>query len=506
MKPQSSPQVDLFAPARHSLEALIQSLTATVGTNTMHHVVERTLSVQGTEVMRLLLQGYLELCTANDRLMVEAKAEKEQFVVRSSARAIESTFGTVTLSRCSLPATEPMRALFPLDLKLNLPTDRYSFEVRQRVAYFAVTVSLDTALAMMDRTTGAHVPKRQAQQLVVRSAADFAEFYERPIGPANDAVPHDALLVLSADCTGLSMIPSALREATRKRAEAACREAPTHGNPMAPSKKKRRAHSKRMACVTTVYDQAPTVRTAEQIVGALAPAKSTTSASPTMAKPKNKVVRASVANTQYAELSRMFDEADRRDPEQRRTTVVWIDGDLTQSRTIQRLARLRERSITVINDVIHVISYLWKAWTALCPKNEKKSWVDEQVTTSLVALLCGQLSEVARKFEQEIKANKPDAAKAKIVRKTVKYLRNHRSSMRYDEYLAAGYPIATGVVEGACRHLVKDRMDLTGAQWGLQSAEAILALRAITINGDWDAYWAFHCDQELLRTTAKLAA
>ncbi|MCA1602436.1 MAG: ISKra4 family transposase, partial [Acidobacteria bacterium] len=62
--------------------------------------------------------------------------------------------------------------------------------------------------------------------------------------------------------------------------------------------------------------------------------------------------------------------------------------------------------------------------------------------------------------------------------------------------LAQGWPIATGVIEGACRHLIKDRMDLTGARWGLPSAEAVLKLRALLSNDDFDDYWDYHLTQE----------
>jgi len=60
--------------------------------------------------------------------------------------------------------------------------------------------------------------------------------------------------------------------------------------------------------------------------------------------------------------------------------------------------------------------------------------------------------------------------------------------MKYDEYLAAGYPIGSGVVEGACRHLVKDRMEQAGMRWRIAGAQAILSLRAIYVNDDWEAF------------------
>ena len=74
--------------------------------------------------------------------------------------------------------------------------------------------------------------------------------------------------------------------------------------------------------------------------------------------------------------------------------------------------------------------------------------------------------------------------------------------LRYDQYLQQGLPIATGVIEGACRYLVKDRMDRTGARWSLQGAEAVLRLRALRSSGDFDAYWRFHEQQEYLRQHA----
>jgi hypothetical protein len=78
-------------------------------------------------------------------------------------------------------------------------------------------------------------------------------------------------------------------------------------------------------------------------------------------------------------------------------------------------------------------------------------------------------------------------------------LANHAPYLNYPLSLAKGYPIATGVIEGACRHLVKDRMEITGARWGLQGGEAVLKLRALVINGDFDADWEFHEQQEYHR-------
>jgi hypothetical protein len=86
--------------------------------------------------------------------------------------------------------------------------------------------------------------------------------------------------------------------------------------------------------------------------------------------------------------------------------------------------------------------------------------------------------------------------------RAVAYLTAKQPYLRYHHALTLGWPIATGVIEGACRHLVKDRLDLTGARWGLDGAEAILLLRAVINNGDFDNYWRFHTHRDYQRTHA----
>ncbi|MDF1593140.1 MAG: hypothetical protein P1P89_16620, partial [Desulfobacterales bacterium] len=86
------------------------------------------------------------------------------------------------------------------------------------------------------------------------------------------------------------------------------------------------------------------------------------------------------------------------------------------------------------------------------------------------------------------------------------YLLTYGPYVKYDHYLAKGLPIATGVIEGACRHLVKDRMEVTGARWSLTGAEAVLQLRALRSSHDFDEYWTFHESKEYERNHRALYA
>ena len=170
---------------------------------------------------------------------------------------------------------------------------------------------------------------------------------------------------------------------------------------------------------------------------------------------------ASVTKPANEVIGEAFSEAMLRDSERTKQWVALIDGNEPQLDELERLARVHEIDLTVILDIIHVLEYLWKAAFVFCDEGTKEAeqWVTERL------------------------------------------LRIHY--MRYDEYLAKGYPIATGVIEGACRHLVNDRMGITGARWGIDRAEAVLRLRSLKSSGHFDDYWEFHEQQEYRRTHAE---
>jgi hypothetical protein len=148
----------------------------------------------------------------------------------------------------------------------------------------------------------------------------------------------------------------------------------------------------------------------------------------------------------------------------------------------------------VVIDLIHVLEYLWRA--SWCFHKAGDPAVEDWVAVKALAVLAGDSARAAREITAEA-----DAAGLKGSRRTgadacVRYLGTKHDFLRYDQALAAGWPIATGVIEGACRHLIADRLDISGARWGLDGAEAILTLRAVIANGDLEEYWRFHLEQE----------
>ncbi len=154
----------------------------------------------------------------------------------------------------------------------------------------------------------------------------------------------------------------------------------------------------------------------------------------------------------------------------------------------------RSVKVTIICDFVHVLQYLWNAAGALHPDDSAAAerWVHQQATR----VLEGHATKVAGIIRRTATTTRLDPAQRKPADEAANYLTTLSPYLDYPIALANGWPIATGIVEGACRHLIKDRMDITGARWGLAGAEAILKLRALKANDDFNAYWQYHLAQE----------
>lgn len=503
-KAQPPGACDPFSSARDQFDRLVGWLRSDEAPPT-HGELEETILERGTELLRQLLQSRLDLLFERERAELARAAREPGVKVRARPRQLESQLGRVVVWRHGFKhGGAPAR--FPMDEQLNLPADLYSHPLRERVADEARRSAWQQAVEHIDERTGGHVPKRQAEQLAVCAAQDFEAFYEQRTPPANDTLSPRALLAMSSDCKGITMLPAALREPTRKAAEAEQATA-VRGDPMAA--KKARRHDKRMAIVTAVWEQEPHQRTAQDIIDNLqratnAAAKRRKKARKQRApRPQSKRVWASVEKSQAEGIAEMFDEADRRDPDRKRTGVVLADGDENQQTHILEEGRRRARSLILVLDIIHALSYLWQAGFALARKDsvQAEAWV----VRFLFKLLTRPVESVIADIQRSVAQRGLSAKERKPVDKCLKYFDRHTSMMRYPEFLAQGLPIATGVIEGACRHLIQDRLGITGARWDIPGAEAVLKLRALHSSGDWDEYWPFHEQREAQRNYAEVA-
>ncbi|MCI0438787.1 MAG: ISKra4 family transposase [Chloroflexi bacterium] len=472
-----------FSAAREQFNALVSRLRSEEMSRMEHGEVEATIAHEGNELLRRLLQGHLDL---------RAKAEERRVEVvgadgvvrrhcREGERRLMSLFGEVEVKRLGYGARGE-RGLCPLDAELNVPPDSYSHGLRRRVAEEAAKLSFDETVLSVARTTGGHVPKRQAEELAATVAQDFEAFYQT----RENTVPEDTAdpLIMSLDGKGIVMRPEGLREATRKAAE---REQHKMKTRLSAGEKRNR---KRMATVAAVYSIEPHPRTAETLMGL----EEENTPKP---RARNKRVWASVRREAQAVTEEVFEEALRRDPHPQRPWVMLVDGQPQQLRDIHACIARHAVEVTLILDFIHVLEYLWSAAFCFYAKGSEgaEAWVLERA----LHLLQGKASDVAAGMRRSATLRGLSRPAREGVDACADYLLKYRHMLHYDEYLARGLPIATGVIEGACRHLINDRMDITGARWGLDGAEAILKLRSLRSSGDFDSYWEFHKTQELAR-------
>ena len=486
---------DAFGASRAAFDELLATLGSAKAAGWTHDQLEEQLETDGRELLRRLYQDHLDLRALREQHAVatgrigpstDARGIAHRKVEPGHLRHLATVFGTVRVTRCAWRA-EGARNLYPADAALNLPDRRHSHTLKRRAATEAVRGSFAAAEQTLTRACGKVAGKRQVKQLTVAAATDIDAFYTAAAPqPATD----DTLLVLSVDGKGIVMRPDALREPTRKAA--AVKGANRYRTRLASGEKQGR---KRMATLGTVYDADPAPRRPHDV---MTPAI-TLHAAPDGAgggrrRRKGPVATAkwltgSIATTSEQVISQVFDQADQRDPTHRRPWIVLVDGARHQLDLIRAQAARRKVTIHILVDLIHVLEYIWKA--AWCFYQDADPAAEPWVAGHALRILAGEVDTVIAALQTQATDAGLTAQQRGGVDACIGYLTAKREFLGYDTALQAGWPIATGVIEGACRHLIGDRLDITGARWGLEGAEAVLKLRALWSNGDLDAYWRF---------------
>jgi hypothetical protein len=484
------PQEEAHEQSRENFEGIIRYLDSGEVSSMSHSELERELEKRGRELMRLLMQEHLDTRSPGEsKGPVRDSDAVDRSRVRLQERKLETVFGTVSVERAGY-GREGAKSLHPLDGELNLPAERYSLELRRRVAEEAAKGSFEQTLKSIEKTTGGHVPKRQIEEMASRAAQDFDAFYQtRQAGPVEETGP---LLVLSVDGKGVVMRTEDLREKTR---QAASERKHKMGARLSKGEKR---NAKRMATVAAVYTIEPFVRTPEDLMGE----EDSPRAGPSPPRPEQKRIWAKLEKRPEEVIEEAFEEALLRDSAQEKTWVALVDGAKSQIRTLGRLAKKKGVDLIIIVDIIHVSEYLWDAGRVFSPQSgpELEGWVKQR----LLEILRGKAGYVAGGMRRSATLRGLSKKAREPVDRCARYLLNHTAYLHYERYLTQGLPIATGVIEGACRHLVKDRMEVSGARWSLRGAEAVLRLRALYASHDFEEYWSFHEAREYERNHQSL--
>lgn len=487
---------DPFAASRTAFDALAVELGAEPAARLGHGELEELLELRGRDLLRQLFQDHLDLRQVREERAVRAHPAPVTGADGVTRRAIEtghsrllaSIFGTVTVRRCAWRA-QGRHNVYPADAALRLPRLRHSHGLRRLAALEAVRGSFDQATEAIGRRCGQVAGKRQVEQLTVAAAADIDAFYRAVVAePCTDTT----VLVLSVDGKGVVMRPEALREATRQAAQAKG-PGPYHTR-LASGEKPAR---KRMATLGVVYDAEPAPRRPHDVItvpGAAAGVRSSQRRRRIGPNARAKWLTGSVTQSSEQVIQAVFDQATQRDPTHRRTWVVLVDGARHQLDLVRAEAARRGVTVHILIDLIHVLEYLWKA--AWCFHADGDPHTEAWVATHAISMLSGRVAQTVAAIDAQAVHAGLSGDQRRGIDVCIGYLQAKQEFLGYDTALARGWPIATGVIEGACRHLIGDRLDISGARWGLQGAEAVLKLRAVKTNGDFDRYWRFHLARE----------
>jgi hypothetical protein len=474
-----------FAGSCARFDALVDWLAGGQAAGLTHAELEDRLHSDGMRLLRQLFQDSLDLRAGREERLggvIDADGGLRGWAEPGRQRRLATRFGEVVVTRIAYRARGRVD-LHPADAVLNLPVEKHSHGLRRLAAVEAARGSFADAAAAIERATTVRVGKRQVEALAAAAAADVDAFYT---AHAPDRCADDDVLGLSFDAKGVVMRPDGLRAATAKAAV---------GQKLAVRRSKgEKRHRKRMCEVAAVFDITPAPRTVADILPDDPGHPPTPTPTPVTS---GKWLHASVTDDAAAVIAAGFAEADRRDPDRQRTWIALVDGNSHQIDRIRAEAKARKMTIPIVVDFIHVIEYIWKAAWCFHPEGDPDAerWVRAQARQ----ILAGRAGIVAAAIRRKATYHGLEPGKRKPADTCAAYLLAKKPFLDYPTALARGWPIATGVIEGACRHLVKDRMDVTGARWGLDGAEAILKLRTLISNGDLDQYWAWHLAQEQQR-------
>jgi hypothetical protein len=467
------------------------------------HVLEQSLWHHLLRLGRDLQAAYFALAGDGDcgATLPLADGRVVKRLPEHHPRPYQSIFGDFILERVVYGTREGQRIeAAPLDARLGLPEDRCSYLLRD----WNQALVVENPYGQVDVVLGRILGLKQSVaslETMTRTLAGAVAGYEAT-RPAPAPATGEQIVVLSADGKGVPL---------RKPADAPAIAAHDHARGPKPDRKK-------MAVLGAAYHIEPHPRTAEAVVESLfrdpaapTPGRADRTA-PRRPVPQHKRVCAvlpvaaavaeALAPPRPADVifPWLAEEARRRDPDHQHPWVLLMDGQ--PSLWDAAAATLGDAPRVEILDLLHATGYLWEAVHLFHDPGSDLAlkWMKLLV----LGLLSGMGTEVIRWLQHLAEQSELPAATRTRLEQIHGYFDRHRDRIHYDRYLAAGYPIASGVIEGACRHVVKDRMERAGMHWTLPGAQALLNLRCVALNDEWEPFINHHIQSETARLYANI--
>jgi hypothetical protein len=479
-----------FSKALQVLERLMQYLQRAEQNDERVDVVERELFGRLLKLGFALLESYIQRCGQGDAGKSLPRGERTvRRLEQPRERRYVSIFGEHHFRRYVYARREAQKIeRIPVDERLGLPEGEFSYVLQDWLQRFCIQGSFDEGCTSLETLLGLRVSVRSAERMNQHVAEQGEPF--RLQQPPPDPSEEGELLVYANDCKGVPM---------RRPLEERIRRGPRRV-------KGEKANKKQMACVGAGFSVDRFVRTPDDILDEVFRKESAAK----RPQPRNKRLWAEMTRSHEGEplsgktlvFVQQALDLHARDPDRQKRVICLMDGEKAL-RTEQH--EWLPRAIGVL-DIWHVLERLWLV--AHCFHSEGSQDAAQFVEDRLRALLEGQVGYVIGYFRRLLTsgAKRLSAAQRRAIHQAVTYFENNRQYMKYDEYLAAGYPIGSGVAEGACRHVVKDRLEMTGMRWTVKGAQSVLHLRAIYINDDWKSFQDYYIEKEQAWLYEKAAA
>lgn len=448
------------------------------------HDVERDIWNQLLALGRQAFTLFLQLQGSGDvgPQITLSDGSLAQRLEQTHTRGYRTVFGSFTIERTCYGSREGQAITFvPLDNRLQLPASDYSYLLQQ----WGQMLGAESAFGRVADTLEAILKIKQpvdSLERINRSMATAVEPFreQRPLPKPKD---EGEVFVASADGKGIVM-----------------RRNPDDPKPKAHRNKGDKANKKRMAIVGAIYSVDRHVRTAEEVTAMLfRDTQSSQDKKGRRPEPVGKHVWGRLSRAEDGSLGEPIDavfgwqakELDRRNKSETKEVVCVMDG---QECLWEGCQRHMPAGVVEVLDILHVTPRLWQASHLFHKEGSKEaaSFVRDRV----LRILGGECKGVAMGLRRQATLQKLPASKHKKLETICQYLSRNASRMRYDEYLRKGYPIASGVIEGACRSYVKDRMERSGMRWTKAGAQAMLDVRSEYLNGDWDSFQHFRIQHE----------
>jgi hypothetical protein len=460
----------VFCKVHEQFRAILAKLEKAIEEDAPIHAVEQGLVEDLRTLGRSAVDAFIERQGNGD---VGETVEHQGHTIKRLPEVLRdryfSVFGPVWIEQYGYATRRTQKIeLKPLAVKLALPESDYSYVLQRWDGILSANNSYAEVSRQLDELLGLDQSKRSLSGIASRMAEHAREFQARQKAPLPKAEAE--LLVVTSDCKGVPMRRDDGEQKPKKKRLG----------------KGEKNGTKRMACVGGIYTIDRFERSVDDVLDDLCREKRRLD----RPEPQNKRLRANLTrevngrelNAKDATFGWLRHEADQRNPHDTKTVVCIMDGE---TKLWEKQREMFPEAIGIL-DLFHVMEHLWPCVYRFEAENtpEATRLFDKQ----LRAILEGRIGRVIGAFRQMAKKRNLKKSQLQKLEKHLGYFENNRDRMKYDEYLEQGYPIGSGVVEGACRNLVKDRMERTGMRWRVDGAQAILDLRAVYLNDDWNEF------------------